>query len=190
MGHGGSQDIESREVTWQGSGYGIDQPLPSMDKGQVISIIEVWSGGRWRSAEIANTSIQWATFFVPSRSRRWSSAHFFKAASENGKLSSSWKTEDLEDLVGGEVIGGILHAQYLFTLASAWLIPCLPIQSLEKLSKSESVFSKSFGCCTLFWRAQNHFSDISLLLLEATKKVRQWGSLSAWRRNMARRQSL
>ena len=48
-------------------------------------------------------------------------------------------TEDSEDPVGGEVIGGISHVlEYLFILASSWLVSCLPIQSLEKLSKSRS----------------------------------------------------
>ncbi len=42
--------------------------------------------------------------------------------------SSNWKTEDLEDPVGGEVIDGISHVlEYLFTLASTWLVSCLPI---------------------------------------------------------------
>ena len=79
-------------------------------------------------------------------------------------------TEDLEDPVGGEVIGGISHVhdvlQYLFTLASTWLVSCLLIQSLEKLSKSLSQCSaKVLASAHFFWSAQNRFSDVSLLLL-------------------------
>ena len=61
------------------------------------------------------------------------------------------------------MISGILHVleprQYLFTLASTWLVSCLPIQSLHKLSRSRSQ-CKSFAFRTLlseclewlFWR--------------------------------------
>ncbi len=95
--------------------------------------------------------------------------------------SSSWKTEDLEAPVGGKVIGGILDViewqQNLFTfvyLASTWLVPCLPIQTLEKLSKSWSQCSVTFLASAHFtWKAQNRFSDVNLPILEAPKKFAQ-----------------
>ncbi len=53
--------------------------------------------------------------------------------------SSVFQLENLEDPVGGKVIGGISHVlEYLFTLASTWLVSCLQIQSWEKLSKRRS----------------------------------------------------
>ncbi len=81
------------------------------------------------------------TFVVPSTSRRWSSVHFFKTTSENRSLLSltsfSWKTP-----LGGKVIGGTLNVlerqQHLLTSTLTWLVSCLPIQSLEKLSNSRS----------------------------------------------------
>ncbi len=64
--------------------------------------------------------------------------------------------EDLEDPVGGEVIGGISHVlEYLFTLASTWLVSCLPIQSLEKPSKTRSQCSVKVFASAHFLGALN-----------------------------------
>ncbi len=99
----------------------------------------------------------------------------FLAASKNGNLLSlPVERPELEDPVSGEVIGGILHMlewqQYLFTLASTWLVPCWLIQTLEKLSKSRNQSSVTVLASAHFiWKAPNHFSDVNLLLLEAAK---------------------
>ncbi len=67
--------------------------------------------------------------------------------------SSNWKTEDLEDPIGGEVIGGISHMlAWVFVYLNFDLAGLLPTDSkLRKAEqKSEPVFSKSFVFRTLF----------------------------------------
>ncbi len=116
------------------------------------------------------------TFFVPSRSRRWSSVHFlrpllktevfyvFRLSAGRLKRPRRWRSD-----------------RRYFT--RAWVYICLPERRLgwspayrwklrKAEQKSEPVFSKSFDFRILFWSAQNRFSDVSLLLLEGAKQVR------------------